>query len=327
MGEQNPEVAVEDDDYLVPDEIEDTDASLDFGNDLESPEPEPANEPETEDEAEAEEDPETDPAEEEVEEEPEEEEEPEPEPEPEKPKKEPFLPKSRFDEVNRKRKMAEQRAQELEAKLTEIERERAEANRPKPMESDELKSALTEINNLMIDGQIEEAAEKQAALFAHMQSIQTAVSDGKEAPDMEAMMAQMEERVEFKSTLKEVYSQYPQLDDTSETANPEMIEEAVAQQNSLMQRGYSLAEATKEAARRVAKIYDLDQPAETVAYKKEQKARTQKKMEAAKKAPPAVPTRETSNDDPGSVDLSRMSDDEYDALPDSVKARLRGDLI
>ena len=317
-GEEDPTPAQED---SAEDEVDDEE---DSGDDVGGEDPDDGDAEDSGEDAEGEE----------GEEDGDEEEEPEPEPEPEdvKPKKEPFLPKSRFDEVNRRRKAAEARAEELEMQLREMQEAQEEANRPKPLQDAELKDALKAINDLMLDGQVEEATAKQAELFARMQAIQAgSTAKPKTEIDQVKLVEQLEEKIEFKHTLKEIYQKYPELDDSSEKANAEYIEEAVSMQTALMQRGYTLAEATAEAARRVAKIYDLDrepEPAQKVASKKTLEARSKKKVAMAKKAPPdVVSTKRNSESDPGEVDIRNLSYEEYEALPESVRARLRGDLV
>jgi hypothetical protein len=74
------------------------------------------------------------------------------------------------------------------------------------------------------------------------------------------------------------------------------------------------------------RVYDLVSGVEPSKAKKETSVRD--KVKAAKQQPPTQPQRrEGSKKNYDKVDLDNMTDEEFDALPPSVLARLRGDII
>lgn len=245
---------------------------------------------------------------------------------PEKKGKEPFIPKSRLDQALRKQRLAEQRAQEVERELAELRAAQAEASRPKPLSADELKAKMVAANEALVAGDTDKAAALQAEVLAAM-TPQPAPKV--EAPAPVDLAAEVEARLEFKNTVKEVYSRYPELDENSELFNEELGEESVMLQRSYLDRGYTLAEATRKAAEAIAKLHDLeDRTAEKPAAaptpeKKVQQAKTQEKIAKATKAPPVLGGK-TKGEGAENIDINALSEDEFMALPESVRNRLLG---
>lgn len=245
---------------------------------------------------------------------------------PEKKGKEPFIPKSRLDQAIRKQRLAEQRAQEVERELAELRAAQAEAARPKPLSADELKAKMVEANEALVAGDTDKASALQAEVLAAMAQPQV------ERPDIPAavdLAAQVEERLEFKTTLREVYDRFPELDENSEVFDEELGAESVELQRSYLNRGYSLAEATRKAGEAVAKLHDLqdrraEQPdAKPAPEKKAQQAKTQEKIAKATKAPPVLGGKAKGEGDE-KIDINSLSEDEFMALPESVRNRLLG---
>ena len=253
-------------------------------------------------------------------------EQPESEAEPKKGGKEPRIPKSRLDQAIRKQRLAEQRAQEVERELAELRAAQAEAARPKPLSTDELKAKMVEANEALVAGDTERASALQAEVLAAMAQPQVERAEPPAAADL---AAQVEERIEFKATLRDVYDRFPELDENSELFDEELGAESVELQRSYLNRGYSLAEATRKAGEAVAKLYDLqdrraEQPSPTPApAKKVQQAKTQEKIAKATKAPPVLDGRAKGEGDE-KIDINSISDDEFMALPESVRNRLLG---
>jgi len=255
-----------------------------------------------------------------------------PEPAPAKPEKSPVIPKARLDQELRKRRAAEQRAQELAEELTRIKQEQAEASRPKPLSGEEIKAKMAEANEALVGGDTARAAELQAELFAALAApTQAPVA----APVERDLVGEVEARLEFKQALEEVNARFPQLDENSEAFDEELSQEAVDLQRSYMNRGFTLAEATRKAAESVAKLYDLTDnkaPAAPAADPKavvaqaRQKQKTQDKIAKAVAAPPALTGRVDDGSDVA-FDVFKASEDELMALPKATLDRLLGNTI
>lgn len=255
-----------------------------------------------------------------------------PEPAPAKPEKSPVIPKARLDQELRKRRAAEQRAQELAEELTRIKQEQAEASRPKPLSGEEIKAKMAEANEALVGGDTARAAELQAELFAALAApTQAPVA----APVERDLVGEVEARLEFKQTLEEINTRFPQLDENSESFDEELSQEAVDLQRSYMNRGFTLAEATRKAAESVAKLHDLTDnkaPAalaadpKAVAAQARQKQKTQGKIAKAVAAPPALTGRVDDGSDVA-FDVFKASEDELMALPKATLDRLLGNTL
>lgn len=255
-----------------------------------------------------------------------------PEPAPAKPEKSPVIPKARLDQELRKRRAAEQRAQELADELTRIKQEQAEASRPKPLSGEEIKAKMAEANEALIGGDTARAAELQAELFAALAAPTQAPAP---APVERDLVGEVEARLEFKQTLEEINARFPQLDENSESFDEELSQEAVDLQRSYINRGFTLAEATRKAAESVAKLHDLTDnkapaaPAadpKAVAAQARQKQKTRDKVAKAVAAPPALTGRVDDGSDVA-FDVFKASEDELMALPKATLDRLLGNTI
>lgn len=255
-----------------------------------------------------------------------------PEPAPAKPEKSPVIPKARLDQELRKRRAAEQRAQELADELTRIKQEQAEASRPKPLSGEEIKAKMVEANEALIGGDTARAAELQAELFAALAAPTQAPAP---APVERDLVGEVEARLEFKQTLEEINARFPQLDENSESFDEELSQEAVDLQRSYINRGFTLAEATRKAAESVAKLHDLTDnkapaaPAadpKAVAAQARQKQKTRDKVAKAVAAPPALTGRVDDGSDVA-FDVFKASEDELMALPKATLDRLLGNTI
>ena len=105
-------------------------------------------------------------------------------------------------------------------------------------------------------------------------------------------------------------------------------------------QGYDTVDALSKAAKFVVKSYDLDytdQPTGTLdaaqAPKKQvdevakKRAEVDKKLKAAQAQPPELPGESSAARGERAMDLSSMSEDEFNALPEATMKRLRGDIL
>lgn len=249
-------------------------------------------------------------------------------------KKQPVIPKARLDQALRKQRAAEQRAQELAEEIAQLRAAQAEAAAPKPISPEEIKAKMAEANEALVSGDTAKAAELQAELMAALAHKPEAQAP--QAPGEVDLAAQVEERIEFKATLKEVYNRFPELDENGEAFDEELAAESVDLQRSYMARGYTLAEATRKAAEAVAKLHDLEDrtappvaaapDARREAAKTEQVAKSRAKIEKATRAAPPLGGRSDKGDDVA-FDIRSASVEEFMALPESVRERLLGNSL
>ncbi|MFV1943479.1 hypothetical protein VPH49_21945 [Pseudomonas luteola] len=246
-----------------------------------------------------------------------------------KPAKDPLIPKARLDQALRRGRVAEQRAQELEAEIAELRRLQAEAAAPKPVSPEEVQDLFKRANEALVDGRVEDAAALQAEAFKALapQSAPAAQPDNTTPIDP---IDALEARLEFKSTIKDIYERFPEFDENGDTFDEELSREALDLTDMYTRRGYTTAEAVRKAAEGVAKLHDLSDrkaaKAEKPAAKVLQEAKTRDKVNKAVNAPP-VGKGKARAEGTERLDPARMSEKELMALPASVLNKLLGNAI
>jgi len=291
-----------------PEEVEETVAEV---------EEEVEEEVEAEDEAEAEEVV----AEDEVEEEVEAKETPAPE---EKPVKKPMVPKARLDEVLAKQKALQKQLDEIEASKQKAE------EAPEDYNFDEKE---VEYQNMVLDGETDKAvalrreirkAEREALEFEMRQEMNQTVSQDRQMNALQQAANAMEEA-------------YPVFNRNSGEYNEEVTNEVVELRDAFMMKGYEAVDALSKAVKYVVKDHDLDGAVEEApslagtAKKTDElakkRAQVSKKLKAADAQPPELPGESSSSHGEKGLDLSAMTEEEFDALPEATLKRLRGDIL
>ena len=297
-------------------------SSLDFGNDLEpdnagdSPaedapaSPPPAEEPPAE-EAPAEEAPAAEqPAEE--------------QPPVEAPPVDQRIPKERFDTINERRKAAE-------AELARLQAAQAAAQQGQEGTFD-FEGKEREYMELVVDGEFDKAnlvrSEIRAAESQTYQQIAQSTA--------ETTREQTKQSIQFDETVAELQETYDVFNPESDGYDETLVDEALVIYQGFADKGYTPAVAITKAAKYVAKMNDLvangEVPADpapaaapAVGAKPANPAATAQKVQAAGQQPPAMPG--TGNSQEAAVDVDSMTEDEFDALPESKKAQYRGDFV
>lgn len=292
-------------------QIEDDETPVDRGDSVVA-------EPEEETPPVAEPDPEPEP--EEAEEAPEPQvEEPEetPEVEAEKPKgkDEPRIPKSRFDEVNQRRKAAEE----------ELRKYREREKIVKEVESFDFKGREKAYMEAVLDGDTDKALEIREEIREAERAVYT--QEARKVAD--ETTDQKRTKTELDSTINELQEKYPMFDGESEQFNEALTEEALAMYQGYLNRNVPPAEAMRRAVTNVVKLNGLDAP-ESVAEAPKAKAQTKatpdqvrSKLEKATRQPPSPSTREAAP----RPDPMNMSEAEFDKLSATELRKLRGDFV
>lgn len=232
------------------------------------------------------------------------------------------VPYSRFKEVNDKAKEAAKRAEELEQRIKALEKPPEPPKKAEPAFDFAAKEA--EAMDKLLDG------DKEAYLRVREEIRQA---------EKAAYMAQAEElargetselraRMTLEETGARLEAEFPQLVQESEVYDAAAREEALDLFRGYYNSGkYSQVEALDRAVRQVAKLNGWDKPAEEPPAPPTKKTDVKRKVEAAKRQPPT--TTSSISEEPGvsAKDIMRMSDEEFEALPLSVKARMRGDIV
>ena len=260
-------------------------------------------------------------AEEEAEEEGEETPEETPEPAAGSPKKNPMIPKRRLDDVIAKQRRAEQEAADLRKELAEAKKTAA----VKP--NVDIKALSKARNEAILDGDLDKAAELDEEIY----NTRSAAPEAAEAPSIEEIEERVTMKMELKNVLDTVFTDFPQLNPESDQFDEDLNTEAVMFQKTYIENGYTPGEAVKRAADAAIKLNrpELLTQANQEAPKAPapRKTNVAKNVEASNKQPPKLNQGESGGK--GStdmVDISKLTDEEFDALPEATRARLRGDL-
>lgn len=308
------------------DEEEET-GEADFGNDLgDEEETEKQVEEETEEEPEAEEAPE---AEEETDTETEESPDTKVDDEPETVDDEPTkakdndqrIPKSRFDEVNERRKAAEK-------ELADFKAAQATATAAAQNAYD-FDAAERKYMELVVDGEFEKAQEIRKEIRIAERAEFTAVAQASAATAREATKSDLV----FQDTVEELEAEYPMMVKGHEDFDQSVIDEVLSLHEGFLNQNMDPTLAIRKAVKYVAKVNDLKGASEETAPAPEPKGPSKKpvsktdvatKVKAKTTQPQRLP--KGTAQEPG-LDIASLTEDEFDALPESKRREMRGDFI
>lgn len=246
--------------------------------------------------------------------------------EPEPPKK-PMVPKTRLDEVLQKNKAMQKELEELKAK------EQAPKEAPKyDFDAEEVK-----LQNLILDGQAEAAAKKRAEIRSAEREQITFEVEQKMRQEIQVSNQQNA----IMDASKQIEAEFPVFDQNSEQYNEQLTTEVVDLAEALGLKGYDGADAMHKAVKYVVAEHNLAVPApeapqQTQAPQKtkpsvdevaKKRSEVAKKLKTAEQQPPNLPGESSSAHGEQPLDISNMSEDEFNALPAATIARLRGDVL
>ena len=277
---------------------------------LEEPvaEPEPETELEEEPEAELEEEPEA-----------------ELEEEPETSAKKPMVPKSRLDEVLAKQKALQKQLDDMKA---------AQVESPDAPSEYAFSEKEVEYQNLLLDGE----SQKAAALRAEIRAAERAQLEYELTQKMTQTMTQNQQMTALQQAAADLESGFPVFDQSSDQYNAEYTQEVVDLRDAFIIKGDNAVTALAKAAKFVIREYGLDDsyeptPALASTNKRavdevaKKRAEVSRKLKAAESQPPELSGESSANRGERMLDISVMSEEEFNALPEATIKRLRGDVL
>jgi hypothetical protein len=298
--------------------IDDIDTSkLDFGNDLmvADPEPEPEPQPEPQPEPEPEPEPQPEPTAE-----------PKPEPQQEQTRDDIRVPKSRLDDEISKRRTAEQEVANLREFIARLAKQPQQEQAQPQQEFDEAAKIKAEYDAL-IEGDTEKAlairreiSEYQRRTLLQEMQMQTQTVDTRVRDD-----------IAFNARLDEIVSNFPVFNEASEQFNPRLAQMAVRIGDAYVaQQGMTRTQALERT------IIDLQeagiltpaqaqQQVEPLVAAQEQAPKPsdpglERKVAAINKQPPSTNAGSSrGSTETVKINPATMSQDEWEALPDSIK--------
>lgn len=223
-----------------------------------------------------------------------------------------FIPRARFNDINDKRKAAEQRARELENRLAQSI----------PASDYDFESREREYMDAVLEGDHTKALSLRRDIRAAEMELARSVAAVQAQQAKESTKAELE----FEQTIALIEADYPVFDQSNAAYNQELVDEALELHAGFISRGYSPAAAMRKATQYVAKANDLAprSAVKPLAPARKTPAVSQSKLDMAAAQPPVQGGISGGEVEP---DYSRLSDAEWDALPAATVARLRGDLF
>ena len=244
----------------------------------------------------------------------------------EKPAKKPMVPKARLDEVLAKQKALQKQLDEINAA-----NEKAE----EAPDSYDFDTKEVEYQNMVLDGETDKAvalrreirkAEREQLEFEMRQEMTQTVTKDRQMNALQQAANVMEET-------------YPVFDSNAEEFNQDYTNEVVELRDAFIVQGFEAVDALSKAVNFVVKDHDLDAgleadetpslagKAKSVDEVAKKRAQVKKKLQAADAQPPELPGESSSTHGEKALDLSTMTEEEFDALPEATLKRLRGDII
>ena len=238
----------------------------------------------------------------------------------------PKVPKDRFDEVNQRMKKAEDKVKSLEKQLETV----VETKKTEP-EPDPFNYAAKEKE--AVEAVLEGDTEKYASIQAEIRQAlrEETLRDAKKLS--QDSTSQLKEDMTFEETGAAIESQFPQFVEGGEKYNEAARDEMLELYVGYLQSGrYSRAEALNKAATSTVRIYgfqpaDAPQTTDNVVDIKQKQTDVKAKAAAANSQPPRMEPTTRKDGDEAPRDVRNMSDEEFQALPESAKRRMRGDVL
>lgn len=248
------------------------------------------------------------------------------------PKKEPRIPKSRFDEVNERMKEANERNLWLEEQLETLIKQSAQQQKtaaPKEPEVPEYDYDLAEEKyiSLIIEGDITKATKLRNEINTFRQNDLKKLISGIESKAMDGVKSesnQLLEKERFATSISTMESKYPFLNHKDKSYNEEAVETVNTLLAGYIASGKGKVESLQLAIKKVLPLYEK-KVASKQTLGEQRKSEAGKKAAAASKQQPAKGKTTARTSDMGKVDINRMSERDFKKLTAKEKSILRGD--
>lgn len=246
-----------------------------------------------------------------------------------------MVPITRFNEVNeRMKELAAQNQQLIEALTRGQTPQAPKQPEQNPQQTEQqhqadLKTLRQQYQDALLNGRDEQALEIQEKIDEVIENRATERAMERLNKTLQEQAQQAEQKT-FQQVVAEMEQTYPALDANSDQANEDAILYVVAKRDALIRAGQPIAEALRGAVEQAARVFGLDgntkpsHNADETTQNRRQQA-LQRNAQAANAQPPQLAGLGNRATAPQRADVSKMTDAEFEALPESEKARLRGD--
>ena len=246
------------------------------------------------------------------------------EPEPEPATKKPMVPKARLDEVLAKQKALQKQLDDIKAQ-----------QKPPETAPDEYNFADKEMEyqNLLLDGE----AEKAAALRAEIRAAERTQLEYEMSQKMNETVSMNQQATALQEAATALEAEFPIFDAKSEQYDETLTQEVIELRDAFIIKGENPVAALSKAAKFVISENGLVDATPTLAAAAapkanvdevaKKRAEVSKKLKAADAQPPELQGEGTATRGEKALDLSTMTEEEFDALPEATLKRLRGDIL
>lgn len=244
------------------------------------------------------------------------------EPEAAKPEAEPRIPKRRLDKVIEQRNQLDMRLKELERQLEETRREQA---KKAEVSDEQLIAWNNEANKALLDGELDKATELQKKVW---DALRQKPVEQQGQIDVNDLKTRLKDELRVEQKLEVVFREHPELDTNSESFSEDLLDEAIELQDYYVARGAPLVDAIDKAInmlKREGKLRGSESTKPKAPYRETKPDVQAKAALAAKQPREPASSRKTEAD--LQTDVTTLTLEEYAALSEQQKARLRGDFL
>jgi hypothetical protein len=243
-------------------------------------------------------------------------------------KDEPRIPKARFDEAVAKER---ERVAVLEKQLAAMQSMQSQVDRK--ASAAQIDAEINELEKqrtaMLLEGEGDKASELAAMIRARERQLYIEESRTMGAQAKE----QAREEIRIDLTVERLETEYPALNPDSSDYDEILTEAVKSTQRLLMQtKGMSPSKALAEAAVTVMTRFGNSGPTDTkkglaTSVDDRKSAQVKKNLETSRKQPASLKDSGMDSDKMGdrAIDIASMSYEEFEALPESTKAKMRGD--
>ncbi len=246
--------------------------------------------------------------------------------------KEPVIPKHRFDYKNRKLKEAQDRVKELESLLEKSKEGREDAD--KTEKEKDIEEELEDLNKQFNDALKDDDVDKQREINRQIQQkLVQQIKQIKEAASIDPsdIRKQVIDSLSMNEMIDAVEAKFSVLNEDSKDFDPDLSDEILDMFDTL--NGSGKYDSSAMALARAVELI-MGEPVVGEESKEEKGSRStktniDKNLETAKKQPPSVEKAKNSEEGglKDNIEASKLSEEEFDALPESTKKRMRGDFV
>lgn len=247
-------------------------------------------------------------------------------------KKEIKIPKSRFDEVIAQREEAKERSLWLESQLEKLINSQQSQ---KPVEPE--KAQLPEYNfdeaeekyvNLIIEGEIAKATKLRSEIDkARQENLRVIISEITESvtSKVKSESSAALDGEKFNTLIENFENKYKFLDTTSDDYNEEAVDTVNTLLAGYVAAGKSKSEGLKLAVNKVAPLYEKTKDTKQSLGNSRKVEAGKKAAQAANSQPSKTKSVSTRSVDKETVNVSKMSEKDFNQLTEKEKRILRGD--